>query len=1247
MKIDKIEICNLASIEGEQVIDFTQEPLKSAGLFAITGNTGAGKSTILDAICLALYNQAPRLGNRERRNKDENDNSIYNTNNMLRRGTNQGYSKVTFSTGDGAQYQAMWMVGLTRNNTFRNIRRELIQLKPKHTTIADSVSEVQSAIRQIVKLDYSQFTRTVILAQNSFTNFLTAKRDEKSLLLEKITGTEIYADISHLIFLEAKEAELQYIGANEHMQGISQNMLNKEDLQRTREDLNLREGMLTKYHNEQERIRHQLEWFELHSAAMADLDKVKAQLFEAQQAVNAKYDQQRELERYDALQPFAPTYINIKEAEANVLQLKKQTSEKELMADACKKNVDECNARHKDALARQITVSQRQAQILPQINRGRHIEGQLASAQNSLKLAQDNLARHEEELTTRRDNRNSKEAEMLDCEKRLNQARLNMQKMMQHQSMIEKIEDVRTRLQKMNEARHAIANNEAALQESNRRLEHCRQRDKTLKDDARNLQDKVEKLQAELLIHEQANKGLSSGEIQVRLNRFSNQAMRSGDAISLWKRIDQRFTEISDKTDELRRRKADNEKRCNDIPVLQAQIEILADNYEQIHRTFTLSQSEDIKSLRQSLKEGSPCPLCGSTHHPYHSDSEQQLGKLMQTLTEQHQEAHSKLSIARISLENLQREFNDEKGKLEVETSLLERIQREQAVDIEDWKKFADLDQSFDRCDENVNRHNRHVILLQIFENSSKELKLEEERLNSFNRHQSEINRINTEIQNTQTQITENERLSNEVNADRKVEETHISTYTENIEKNKHDLAILTSSLEKDMTINAWKERWRDSYEAFDRELISIKAKWEENTEIVSAGEKDLFKLQQELRTEESALRDLENNRRQLMNNVDFYQQQVNGLQDELRNIFGTSTADEEAEKISRAMEEANAEVKTTLEAHNKAREEYNRISGEIAEIKSQCKKKEVRLNQLRTQLDVDISRFNTGEGTTLQYFELDKYFTNPQDWSNLRAEIDKLKTNLDGVSFKVDAANRAVLKLEQSQYRPAESDPNDTKPALLAKQQELAGQIKDNNAELRKFEFMLEAHKNSVSKMREYEPTLNEARKNCECWKKLNDVLGSSDGKKFREIAQCYTFDFLVDFANHQLSDLTSRYRLRTRPGTLMLEVIDRHMLDQVRPVNSLSGGESFIVSLALALGLSSLSSNNLQIESLFIDEGFGNLDNENLNMVIDALSNLQNTQRRKVGVISHTEQIQSRISPKIHLVPETGGKSRITVTG
>ena len=142
------------------------------------------------------------------------------------------------------------------------------------------------------------------------------------------------------------------------------------------------------------------------------------------------------------------------------------------------------------------------------------------------------------------------------------------------------------------------------------------------------------------------------------------------------------------------------------------------------------------------------------------------------------------------------------------------------------------------------------------------------------------------------------------------------------------------------------------------------------------------------------------------------------------------------------------------------------------------------------------------------------------------------------------------------------------------------------------------------------------------------------------------YTFRLLVDHANEQLRLFSPRYRLHNLPGTLDLEIIDRDMFDRRRYVYSLSGGETFIVSLALALGLASLSSGNLSIGSLFIDEGFGNLDQGSLALVMDALSHLESTQGRKVGVISHTEQIRSQISPQIHIVKlPTGGRSRIEI--
>ena len=189
-------------------------------------------------------------------------------------------------------------------------------------------------------------------------------------------------------------------------------------------------------------------------------------------------------------------------------------------------------------------------------------------------------------------------------------------------------------------------------------------------------------------------------------------------------------------------------------------------------------------------------------------------------------------------------------------------------------------------------------------------------------------------------------------------------------------------------------------------------------------------------------------------------------------------------------------------------------------------------------------------------------------------------------------------------------------------------------------------SHRNCEQRAAALSAALSEAEDNAAQWARLNQLIGSSDGKRFRETAQAYTFRHLVAQANHHLSRLCPRYSLQTLGGSLTPIVVDHYMFDRPRYVHSLSGGETFVVSLALALALASLSSGSLRIGSLFIDEGFGNLDRDSLDTVMEALANLEHSEGRKVGVISHTEQIRAQITPQIRLVPKAAdGASVIKV--
>lgn len=191
---------------------------------------------------------------------------------------------------------------------------------------------------------------------------------------------------------------------------------------------------------------------------------------------------------------------------------------------------------------------------------------------------------------------------------------------------------------------------------------------------------------------------------------------------------------------------------------------------------------------------------------------------------------------------------------------------------------------------------------------------------------------------------------------------------------------------------------------------------------------------------------------------------------------------------------------------------------------------------------------------------------------------------------------------------------------------------------------FRLRTQTENKAKVSGLQEELKACRTESERWAQLNELAGSADGAKFRRIAQGYTLDILLNYANVQLRGLTRRYRLERVPETLALQVIDRDMCDEVRTVHSLSGGESFLVSLALALGLSSLSSNRMRVESLFIDEGFGSLDAETLRVAMDALESLR-TQGRKIGVISHVQEMTERIPVRVQVCRAGNGRSTLAV--
>lgn len=1245
MKILRITLRNIASLAGKHTVDFTREPLRSAGLFSISGATGSGKSTLLDALCLALYDDTPRLRKVGRLVELEGERQN-DPRNLLRRGCGEGSAEVAFVGVDRAIYTARWSVRRAHSRPDGALQHtEMTLFRGDVTGPSGAVeqggnkSEVKAAVAAKVGLSFEQFTRAVLLAQNDFATFLKADDRERAEILQALTGTERFEQISITVFARCGAEQQAVAEIESRLAGNAP--LSPEDRAKAAAAVAEAEAAWNGAHMKVTELEADSKWFERLAELARQTQSAADALREKAKARDEAAPRRAELHITEELSREARS---LRERE---LRLHHELADAQKLHEVAVK--DEAAAQAAHAAARQrhglaATAAEAEKSALERVKPGllqaRELDAKLvllaerfAAATRDREAAETNakqLTERRDELRKTRDAAQRKRTPLVAKRDGLvaiarfaPDAAAWLHRFDNAAACRRTLEDATGELRRRAEAERATA--DAMIAERSRESE-------------------IRKAAADATAAFSKADDAAKAHDGEKVARVRTEADAARTAL---RELEKHLHEIRTLSDqaaaieaEVARLQREREADASKLADLQAKqipdAERAADAARTACELAEAAVADEGVRLREKLVPGQPCSVCGATEHPYAAQppaheaaalralradcarKETAARKLRETAAgldaacktrvAHETDQRTALSAARARIDTL-RAVRHEHAVAKAVFALPES---EQAPALA--AQLAAQQQALDAADA-ADRARRAA---------------EKSRDAARNKRDAAA----AEVEKLERQLA---KLAEQLAAARAAHEGAASAHAR-AEKSWHacveELAPILDGLS-------------GARAAWDRDAAAFRKQFAEETEEFSALEKRVAELNSMIRDGDTALgpasdalalAEQERTKRQTD------EQQARSAHDDLRKLrarlFDGRPADSVESELAAALERATgARDQFAGELGNAG----TRLTAAVEALKSAAKAHAdctTRHTGGVAALDAWLAAFCARIGRAFTRTELDAALLRDDAW--IKAE----RAALDAMEGAVREASGALAVHQKSLDAHAAHRPATAEPALaaaLAESRHVRALAEQRRDEARA---ILLADEQQIAANAALSQQLAARRAQAEPWAKLNELIGSADGAKFRAIAQRRTLDILLGYANAQLEQLAPRYRLERLPESLNLIVIDRDMGDERRSVHSLSGGESFLVSLALALALASLTSNRLRIESLFIDEGFGSLDPETLNTAMNALMHLE-AQGRKVGVISHVAEMTDAIPVQIRVVKGRGGAARLIVPG
>lgn len=1141
-------------------------------MFCISGPTGSGKTSILDAICLGLYGKTPRLGA-----------IVGESNEVMTYGAKNCYAKVFFECGNTI-YSARWEQHRSaRTNKLQKYSWVLTNETAQTVECSFSKqSEIEATMTRVIGLDFGQFTKSMMLAQGEFNKFLKCNENERAAILEKLTGDGIYRKIAVAVHDLYASADKAVEDVERKMGDVS--LLSEEELTDLNTKISAAELQKQTLAKDAERLLYICTWFENLHGFEKLLSDAKIQLENAECA-KAEFEPNRnKLERALRAQEVESSFVEFNSVRENLARVESQLVENKGKLPAAVSDLEQASVKNREAQAAfekcKADYSANE-KVWEQVS---SLDVDIRNARGQLQNANDSVAKSV--------------AESEDAQKKISEAD-------------KRISDNEQALEKV--TKYIAENSKDELIDG--QISLLKSQIAEWKSESENVSDEIQKLEnlKKSLQNFDTDFEKQKRELQI-LQEYLTEHQGDAELVNI-------LPEMNRLADDAERQRKELERLQGEIDAKQKQLDnVKAESAQSFEKISSLQKEKEriiqddipvvVAELRHHLKSGEPCPVCGSREHVSCENAEK--------------------------VENEADRLNDFADKLRKINGEMEQVQRALDGFATQQKYFEEvLDECLRKKNESADEEARSLEQLNV--------KLEPWKLSASIETAREILQKVSELKNVYLQKKEKfESLQNEVNqaaVNRANIVSEANAVEESLKKSQSKLQKISQDVET--AFAEWFSNVRmEDIDTLVAELEKKNSWWKKAQEKKVKVENDLnmdhsAKVQHQDNFARAKVRLEEASAKQ--NEI---QQNLNTLDAKRKEIFGEKSVEVERNKARTLRESAEALASESLRKEQQMREAKIALDNSIVELERRIADAKQKLAQTQTLFLENLSSKSFADEQEFIAAKL------PEAERKSLQQIQKnVEDNLTTAQTSVKNFNDQLAKhLEKRNFEESEDLAKHNSESAKAKLNECTVNLatwaaqKENDAQLRqKFNDMQAELAKLKSKRADWEQMQR--------WFNGNR-LDTGNGDVFVRFIQTITLRNLLKIANSYLRDMFPRYEMITEPNTLNIQLVDHDNSDAVRPIDNISGGEGFLVSLSLALGISTLASRNVRIDSMFLDEGFGTLDSKMLQETVIVLQKMQQEKGKLLGVITHVDLVKSELPTHIEVTP-CGGRSVLSGAG